>query len=54
MDKGGHCVPSQTWRQLWRVLEMSDIILLITDARHPVSEEGILVSGVGSRHLGCC
>lgn len=27
----------QTWRQLWRVLEMSDIILLITDVRHPVS-----------------
>lgn len=27
----------QTWRQLWRVLEMSDIVLLITDVRHPVS-----------------
>lgn len=27
----------QTWRQLWRVLEMSDIVLLITDIRHPVS-----------------
>uniref|UniRef100_A0A8B9V594 Guanine nucleotide-binding protein-like 1 n=1 Tax=Anas zonorhyncha TaxID=75864 RepID=A0A8B9V594_9AVES len=27
--------PKQTWRQLWRVLEMSDVILLITDARHP-------------------
>ncbi|XP_069098059.1 guanine nucleotide-binding protein-like 1 [Pleurodeles waltl] len=26
----------ETWRQLWRVLEMSDIILLITDIRHPV------------------
>jgi len=26
----------ETWRQLWRVLEMSDIILLITDTRHPV------------------
>lgn len=26
----------QTWRQLWRVLEMSDIVLLITDIRHPV------------------
>lgn len=26
----------ETWRQLWRVLEMSDIILLITDVRHPV------------------
>lgn len=27
----------QTWRQMWRVLEMSDIVLLITDIRHPVS-----------------
>ena len=27
----------ETWRQLWRVLEMSDILLLITDIRHPVS-----------------
>ncbi|XP_036997213.2 guanine nucleotide-binding protein-like 1 isoform X2 [Artibeus jamaicensis] len=26
----------ETWRQLWRVLEMSDIVLLITDVRHPV------------------
>lgn len=26
----------ETWRQLWRVLEMSDVILLITDIRHPV------------------
>ncbi|KAM6993463.1 LOW QUALITY PROTEIN: guanine nucleotide-binding protein-like 1 [Passerculus sandwichensis] len=25
----------ETWRQLWRVLEMSDIVLLIADARHP-------------------
>ncbi|XP_064649290.1 guanine nucleotide-binding protein-like 1 [Lineus longissimus] len=25
----------ETWRQLWRVLEISDIILLITDIRHP-------------------
>lgn len=41
--KGSQCVspfPPQTWRQLWRVLEMSDIILLITDARHPVSTRG--------------
>lgn len=30
----------QTWRQLWRVLEMSDIVLLITDIRHPVSTRG--------------
>ncbi len=27
----------ETWRQLWRVLEMADVILLITDIRHPVS-----------------
>lgn len=27
----------ETWRQLWRVLEMSDIILLIVDIRCPVS-----------------
>lgn len=27
---------SQTWRQLWRVLEISDVILLIADVRHPV------------------
>ncbi|XP_068426723.1 guanine nucleotide-binding protein-like 1 [Clinocottus analis] len=26
----------ETWRQLWRVLEMSDIILIIVDIRHPV------------------
>ncbi|KJE93583.1 HSR1 protein [Capsaspora owczarzaki ATCC 30864] len=25
----------ETWRQLWRVIEISDIILLITDIRHP-------------------
>uniref|UniRef100_A0A673BNS3 Guanine nucleotide-binding protein-like 1 n=1 Tax=Sphaeramia orbicularis TaxID=375764 RepID=A0A673BNS3_9TELE len=28
----------ETWRQLWRVLEMSDVILLIVDIRHPVSD----------------
>lgn len=27
----------ETWRQLWRVLEMSDILLVIVDARFPVS-----------------
>ena len=27
----------ETWRQLWRVVEMSDILLIITDIRHPVS-----------------
>ncbi|XP_069551695.1 guanine nucleotide-binding protein-like 1 [Brachyistius frenatus] len=26
----------ETWRQLWRVLEMSDVILIIVDIRHPV------------------
>lgn len=44
----------QTWRQLWRVLEMSDIVLLITDIRHPVST-GIRLGkpevGVGGRFL---
>lgn len=28
----------QTWRQLWRVLEVGDIVVLITDIRHPVSD----------------
>lgn len=27
----------ETWRQLWRVLEMSDIVLIIVDIRFPVS-----------------
>ncbi|MBH0219665.1 hypothetical protein GH793_15910 [Listeria monocytogenes] len=26
----------ETWRQLWRVLEMSDVVLLIVDIRHPI------------------
>ncbi|XP_072746102.1 guanine nucleotide-binding protein-like 1 [Anoplolepis gracilipes] len=26
----------ETWRQLWRVLEMSDILLIIVDIRYPV------------------
>lgn len=26
----------ETWRQLWRVLEISDIVLIIADARYPV------------------
>ncbi|XP_064458234.1 guanine nucleotide-binding protein-like 1 [Ornithodoros turicata] len=26
----------ETWRQLWRVLEMSEVILLVADIRHPV------------------
>jgi len=36
----------ETWRQLWRVLEMADIVLLITDIRHPVG-----VSVVAHTHL---
>lgn len=27
----------ETWRQLWRVLEISDVLLLIVDVRTPVS-----------------
>lgn len=27
----------ETWRQLWRVLEISDIVLVIVDIRYPVS-----------------
>nr|CAB3250077.1 guanine nucleotide-binding protein-like 1 [Phallusia mammillata] len=26
----------ETWRQLWRVLEMSDVVVMVTDVRHPV------------------
>lgn len=26
----------ETWRQLWRVIEMSDIVLLVADIRHPI------------------
>lgn len=26
----------ETWRQLWRVIEMSDVVLLVVDIRHPV------------------
>lgn len=26
----------ETWRQLWRVLEMSDVVIVISDARHPI------------------
>ncbi|XP_068204635.1 guanine nucleotide-binding protein-like 1 [Palaemon carinicauda] len=28
----------ETWRQLWRVTEMSDILLIIVDARFPVAQ----------------
>lgn len=27
----------ETWRQLWRVLELSDIVLIIVDIRYPVN-----------------
>lgn len=44
----------QTWRQLWRVLEMSDIVLLITDIRHPVSPGDEVGPGEeGGRSLWC-
>ena len=26
----------ETWRQLWRVIEMADIVLLVVDIRHPI------------------
>ena len=26
----------ETWRQLWRVIEMSEVVLLIADIRHPI------------------
>ncbi|KAI1286144.1 Guanine nucleotide-binding protein-like 1 [Halotydeus destructor] len=26
----------ETWRQLWRVIEMADVILLVVDIRHPI------------------
>lgn len=26
----------EVWRQLWRVIELSDILLLVADVRHPV------------------
>lgn len=32
----------ETWRQLWRVLEISDIILVIVDARYPVEIQKII------------
>lgn len=33
----------ETWRQMWRVMEMSDILVWIADARYPVSLSSILV-----------
>uniref|UniRef100_A0A8D0FWD8 Guanine nucleotide-binding protein-like 1 n=1 Tax=Strix occidentalis caurina TaxID=311401 RepID=A0A8D0FWD8_STROC len=44
--------PSQTWRQLWRVLEMSDIILIITDARHPALNVPPALATHVTRELG--
>lgn len=35
----------ETWRQLWRVLEISDIILVIVDARYPVNKWHSMESG---------
>ena len=29
----------ETWRQLWRVLEMSDILLVVIDSRFPVTQK---------------
>lgn len=33
----------ETWRQLWRVLEISDIILVIADVRYPVTTNIIYI-----------
>ncbi|XP_054039716.1 guanine nucleotide-binding protein-like 1 [Rissa tridactyla] len=55
-DGGGAVAPFEhnleTWRQLWRVLEMSDIILLITDARHPVLNVPPALAAHVTRELG--
>lgn len=32
----------ETWRQLWRVLEMSDVLLVVVDARFPVSSSFLI------------
>ncbi|KAM6188482.1 guanine nucleotide-binding protein-like 1 [Sarcoramphus papa] len=53
---GGDVAPFEhnleTWRQLWRVLEMSDIILLITDARHPALNVPPALAAHVTRELG--
>jgi len=36
----------ETWRQMWRVMEMSDIIVWIADARYPVSLSILLLINV--------
>ncbi|XP_074990742.1 guanine nucleotide-binding protein-like 1 isoform X2 [Calonectris borealis] len=55
-DDGGDVAPFEhnleTWRQLWRVLEMSDIILLITDARHPALNVPPALAAHVTRELG--
>ncbi|XP_040434032.1 guanine nucleotide-binding protein-like 1 [Falco naumanni] len=55
-DDGGGVAPFEhnleTWRQLWRVLEMSDIILLITDARHPALNVPPALATHVTRELG--
>ncbi|XP_072704037.1 guanine nucleotide-binding protein-like 1 isoform X2 [Ciconia boyciana] len=55
-DDGGDVAPFEhnleTWRQLWRVLEMSDIILLITDARHPALNVPPALATHVTRELG--
>ncbi|XP_068854753.1 LOW QUALITY PROTEIN: guanine nucleotide-binding protein-like 1 [Aphelocoma coerulescens] len=42
----------ETWRQLWRVLDMSDIVLLIADARHPALSVPPALAGHVTRELG--
>ncbi|XP_074710374.1 guanine nucleotide-binding protein-like 1 [Strix uralensis] len=55
-DDGGDVAPFEhnleTWRQLWRVLEMSDIILIITDARHPALNVPPALATHVTRELG--
>lgn len=35
-DVGHFELNLETWRQLWRVIEMSDVLLLVVDCRYPV------------------
>ncbi|XP_054663466.1 guanine nucleotide-binding protein-like 1 [Grus americana] len=55
-DDGGDVAPFEhnleTWRQLWRVLEMSDVILLIADARHPALNVPPALATHVTRELG--
>lgn len=34
----------ETWRQLWRVLELSDIVLIIVDIRFPVYNTTLILT----------